>query len=220
MDVISALCLLMAHGSINLNLSRWFQYSSICRDHGTSFRFPSSSLSNQMVKPGGRFGQGRGCVSGYLWRVGQWYLFTRLFYVTFCIWGGISSSELSSGTGSWCRDAAWPSSAHPPIGTRADLTTFPPAPKESVVGPLYLWWLLPPSWPMVLLRLAEAEVGMALGLATVVGKVCERGKFLEWGLGWLLTSSGRLSLLSSLSCLCQVWRDNSPRDCCLWSSCM
>lgn len=47
------------------------------------------------------------------------------------MWGGISSSELSSGSGSWCRAAAWPSSAHPPMGTRADLTTFPPAPKES-----------------------------------------------------------------------------------------
>lgn len=90
-----------------------------------------------------------------------------------------------------------------------------------VLGPLYRRWLLlcddPPSWPMVVLLVAEAEVGMVLGLGTVVGKVCERGKFLEWGLGSLLTSSGMLSLLSSLSCLCHVWRDSSPRDCCLWS---
>lgn len=65
--------------------------------------------------------------------------------------------------------------------------------------------------------LAEAEVGIPLGLATIVGKVCERGKFLEWGCGSLLTSSGTLSLLSSLSCLCHVCRDSSPRDCCLCS---
>lgn len=46
------------------------------------------------------------------------------------MWGGISSSELSSGSGSWWRAAAWLSSAHPPMGTRADLTAFP-GPKES-----------------------------------------------------------------------------------------
>lgn len=90
-----------------------------------------------------------------------------------------------------------------------------------VLGPLYRRWLLfcddTPSWPMVVLPPAEADVGMALGLGTVVGNVCERGKFFKWGLGSLLTSSGILSLLSSLSCLCQVWRDSSPRDCCLWS---
>lgn len=59
-----------------------------------------------------------------------------------------------------------------------------------------------PSWPSVVLLMHEADVGMALGLGTVVGKVCERGKCL--GLGSLLTSSGMLSLLSSLSCLCHV----------------
>ncbi|TNN82249.1 putative protein C21orf58 [Liparis tanakae] len=69
----------------------------------------------------------------------------------------------------------------------------------------------------VVLQMAEAEVGMALGLGTVVGNVCERGNCLEGGLGPLLTSSGMLSLLSSLSCRCHVWRDSSPRDCCLCS---
>lgn len=52
-----------------------------------------------------------------------------------------------------------------------------------VLGPLNRRWLLlcdvPPSWPMVVLPVAEAEVGIVLGLGTVVGKVCERGKFLE-----------------------------------------
>lgn len=52
-----------------------------------------------------------------------------------------------------------------------------------VLGPLNRRWLLlcddPPSWPMVVLLVAEAELGMVLGLGTVVGKVCERGKFLE-----------------------------------------
>lgn len=155
---------------------------------------------------------------------GQMQVFTWLDYVTLCMWGGISSSKLSSGSGSWCRCAVWPSSAHPPIGTRADLTIFTPVPNGSVVGPLWCLWLLlcavGLSWPRAVLLVAEAEVGMALGLGTVVGKVCDRGKFLEWGMGSLLTSSGMLSLLSSLSCLCQVWRDISPRDCCLWSSCI
>lgn len=37
---------------------------------------------------------------------------------TLCTCGGSSSSEPSSGTGSGCLDAACPSSAHPPRGSR------------------------------------------------------------------------------------------------------
>lgn len=52
-----------------------------------------------------------------------------------------------------------------------------------MIVPLWRRWLLlcneAPSWRRAVLLVAEAEVGMALGLGTVVGKVCERGKCLE-----------------------------------------
>lgn len=163
------------------------------------------------------------------------------------MWGGISSSELSSGTGPWWRGVAWLFSAHPPIGTCTVLTILPPATQESekqrkilqctihtkkverfsrikqictipVISPLWRWVLLcdeATSWPKLVLRAADADAGMALGLGTATGKVYERGKCLQWGVGSLLTSSRTLSLLSSLSCLCHVCRDSSPRDCCL-----
>lgn len=50
---------------------------------------------------------------------------------TLWTWGGISSSELSSGRVSWCLSADGVSSAQPPIGTRAVLTTLTPTPRES-----------------------------------------------------------------------------------------
>lgn len=52
-----------------------------------------------------------------------------------------------------------------------------------VAGPLLRRWVLECEEAPSLLRpvqaLAEAEVGIPLGLGTMVGKVCERGKFLE-----------------------------------------
>lgn len=52
-----------------------------------------------------------------------------------------------------------------------------------VAGPLLRRWVLECEEAPSLLRpvqaLAEAEVGILLGLGTMVGKVCERGNFLE-----------------------------------------
>lgn len=60
----------------------------------------------------------------------SWANLQQLNTFTLWTWGGISSSELSSGTGSWWRGATWPSSAHPPIGACTILTTLLPVTPE------------------------------------------------------------------------------------------
>lgn len=55
-------------------------------------------------------------------------------YVTLWICGGSSSSEPSSGTGSWCRPD-WISSTQPPMGIRAERWALPDPLRASVVPP-------------------------------------------------------------------------------------